>query len=207
MFPILLDLSGKRAVVIGGGAVGSRKAAALLAAGAAVHVVDPREPLALLSGAVHVCETYRAEHLAGAAIVFACATPEVNARVVVDAKASGVWVNAASSPQEGDFALPAVVRRGEFVLSVSTGGASPALARRVREKLEAEYDAAFAEWVQLLADLRAEVLARVADEARRRELLDAFADWSWLERLRAEGAEKVRDEMRGAVNRVAKPGA
>lgn len=199
MFPILLELRGKKVVVIGGGAVGARKASALLAAGADVTVIDPRAQLALSPGAAHVPEPYCGDHLDGAALVFACATPEVNAQVVADARGRGVWANAASSPDEGDFALPAVVRRGELTLTVSTGGASPALARRIREKLESEYDAVFGDWVKLLAEVRAEVLATVPDEARRRELLDGFADWSWLERLRAEGADKVREAMRAMV--------
>lgn len=181
--------------MIGGGAVGARKASALLAAGAEITVIDPRTPLVLPPGTAHVPEAYRGDHLDGAALVFACATPEVNARVVADAHRCGVWVNAASSPDEGDFTLPAVVRRGELTLAVSTGGASPALARRIREKLESEYDAVLGEWVTLLAEVRAVVLATVPDEARRRELLDGFADWSWLERLRAEGADKVREAM------------
>lgn len=199
MLPILLDLAGKPVVVVGGGAVGARKSASLLAAGAAVRVIDPRAPLELPPGAVHVCEAYRPEHLDGAALAFACATPEVNAHVISDAKSTGVWVNAASAPEDGDFALPAVVRRGAFVLAVGTGGASPALARRVREKLEVEYDAAFGEWVRLLAEVRSEVLARVPGEARRRALLDGFADWGWLERLRTEGADAVRAAMRDEI--------
>lgn len=193
--PIFVDLAGKRVVVVGGGAVGSRKVSALLAAGAVVHVVDPRALPNLPPEVTHLCEAYRTEHLTGAALAFACATPAVNAQVVTDAKACGAWVNAASAPEEGNFTLPAVVRRGDFVLAVGTGGASPALARRVREKLEAEYDDAFAEWVRLLAEVRAEVLARVPDEARRRELLDAFADWNWLDRLRTEGVAKVREAL------------
>ncbi|MDY3556477.1 bifunctional precorrin-2 dehydrogenase/sirohydrochlorin ferrochelatase [Gemmata sp. JC717] len=199
MFPLLLNLTGRRVVVVGAGGVGARKVSALLAAGAVVCVVDPRAPLPLPPEVVHIGEAYRAEHLEGAALAFACATPEVNARVVADAHVRGVWVNAASSPHEGDFALPAVVRRGAFVLAVSTGGASPALARRVRERLEAEYDAAFGEWAQVLAEVRAEALARVPDEGRRRELLDGFADWGWLERLRAEGAGPVREAMRAQL--------
>ena len=193
--PIILNLSGKRVAVIGGGAVGARKASALLAAGALVQVIDPRTPLALPPGAAHMPESYRAEHLEGAALAFACATPEVNAQVVADAHARGVWVNAASSPDEGDFMLPAVVRRGDLTLTVSTGGASPALARRIREKLETEYDDMFGEWVRLLAEVRAEVLATVPDEARRRELLAAFAEWGWLERLRVEGTERTWEAM------------
>jgi precorrin-2 dehydrogenase/sirohydrochlorin ferrochelatase len=104
-------------------------------------------------------------------------------------------VNSATDPAAGDFALPSVVRAGDLTLAVSTGGAAPALARRVRERLEAEFDATFAEWVRVLAEVRAVVLAEVADAARRRELLDAFADWPWLARLRAEGADAVKAAM------------
>jgi precorrin-2 dehydrogenase/sirohydrochlorin ferrochelatase len=145
---------------------------------------------------VHTAELYHAKHLTGAALVFACATPDVNAQVVTDAHTRGVWVNAATAPAEGDFALPAVVRRGDFTLAVGTGGAAPALARRVRAKLEVEFDAQFAEWVRVLSAVRGEVLATIADEDRRRELLDAFADWPWLERVRAEGTDAVLAAMR-----------
>jgi precorrin-2 dehydrogenase/sirohydrochlorin ferrochelatase len=110
-----------------------------------------------------------------------------------------VWVNAAAAPAAGDFALPAVVRLGDLTLAVSTGGAAPALARRIREKLEAEFDEAFAEWVRVLAEVRRDVLATIPDEARRRELLDSFADWPWLARLRTEGADAVLKAMRDAL--------
>ncbi len=199
MFPVTLNLVGKLVVVVGGGAVGMRKLAAVLECGAVARVIDPRPLSGLPSGATHVCEPYQPDHLNGAALAFACALPDVNARVVADGRTRGVWVNAATSPADGDFALPAVVRRGDFTLSVSTGGASPALARRVREKLEVEFDATFAEWVRLLAELRTEVLATVPDGARRRELLDAFADWRWLARLRTEGVDAVRAAMRKTV--------
>ncbi|MBX9580012.1 MAG: bifunctional precorrin-2 dehydrogenase/sirohydrochlorin ferrochelatase [Gemmataceae bacterium] len=216
MFPVVLDLTGRRVVVVGGGAVGRRKAAAAVAAGAAVRVIDPTAPPgagpqtpdpAVLSTQYSVlewiAEPYRPDHLTGAALVFACATPEVNARVVADAQARGVWVNAASEPGQGDFHLPAVVRRGGLTLAVGTGGASPALARRIREKLETEFDESFAVWVALLDEARAEVLAAVPDPARRRELLDGFADWPWLARLRAEGVAAVRAAMREAVRTAA----
>jgi precorrin-2 dehydrogenase/sirohydrochlorin ferrochelatase len=85
---------------------------------------------------------------------------------------------------------------------VSTGGTSPALARRIREKLETQFDAAFAEWVRVLGEVRAVVLEVVTDPARRRELLDDFADWPWLARVRSEGADAVKAAMLAAVRAV-----
>jgi precorrin-2 dehydrogenase/sirohydrochlorin ferrochelatase len=218
MFPVLLDLTGRLVVVVGGGSVGRRKALAARDAGAVVRVIDPNPPplpdqpaaaggvgpsSPQGGGITWVPARYDPDHLAGVCLVFAAATPEVNARVVADAKARGIWVNAATDPERGDCFLPAVVRRGGLTVAVGTGGASPALARRIREKLEAEFDAAFGEWVSLLDEIRPRVLESVADPAARRELLDALADWLWLERLRAAGTEAVRAAMREEVRKAA----
>jgi precorrin-2 dehydrogenase/sirohydrochlorin ferrochelatase len=197
MLPISLNLSGKLVAVVGGGAVGRRKLAAALDAGARVRLIDPHAVAP--SGVEHIEEAYRAAHLDGAALAFACAPPAVNERVVTDGRERRVWVCSASDPDAGDFALPAVVRRGAFTLAVGTGGAAPALARRVRERLESQFDDAFGEWVRVLAAVRADVLEGVTDATRRRELLDAFAGWEWLDRLRAEGAEAVLVAMRAVV--------
>ncbi len=186
MFPVTLDLRGRTVVVIGYGAVGRRKAAA--AAGAEVRIVDPA-----------INDAYRADHLNGATLVFACATPAVNARVVADCRALGIWVNSATDPTVGDFTLPAVFAVGDLSIAVGTGGASPALARRVRDRLAGQFDAAFGSWVTLLNEIRGEVLATVPDPDRRRTLLDDFADWPWLDRIRAEGVEAVRAAMRMSV--------
>ena len=150
MLPVMLNLAGRVVVVVGGGAVGQRKAAAAREAGAVVRVIDPKPAGAEEPGVEWVADVYRATHLVGAGLVFACGPPDVNAQVVADATARGIWVNSATSPSEGDFVLPAAARRGGITLAVSTGGASPALARRIRDKLEAEIDPALVEWVALL---------------------------------------------------------
>src|SRR5262249_26535522 len=135
-YPVELDLSGRTALVVGLGAVGRRKAEGLRDAGARVVAVDPAavEPP---EGVEVRAEAYRAGHLEGVALAVAAATTEGNRRVVADAKAAGVWVNASSEPGAGDVALPAVWRDGGLTLTVSTAGASPALAAALRDRAAA----------------------------------------------------------------------
>jgi precorrin-2 dehydrogenase/sirohydrochlorin ferrochelatase len=213
MYPLFLDLTGRLVVVVGGGPVGRRKARSLRAAGARVRVValEPcPEGWAADPGLDWRAEAYRPDHLDGAALAFAAATPELNRRVAADARARGVWVNRADDPSAGDFVVPASVRRGAFVVAVSTGGAAPALARRARQRLERDYDAAFGEWVGLLAGLRAAAREQVADPERRRGLFERVSGWDWLERLRRDGAAAVRAalaaELEAAADRGRPPG-
>ena len=199
MLPILLDLRGKRVLVVGGGEVGQRKARAAIAAGAIVTLVAPDPPPDDWTTAVWLQDHYRAEHIAGQSIVFAAATPAVNEQVVLDAIRNGIWVNSASDPTAGDFTLPAIVRRGELTLAVHTGGGAPALARRIRERLEAEFDAVYGTWIALLERLRPIIRERIADPHRRRYLLDDFADWRWLEHVRRVGPESTWKTMLEAI--------
>lgn len=204
MLPIVLNMIGRLAVVVGGGPVGRRKVAALLDAGARVRLVclEPRPDAVVHDHLEWLSEPYRAGHLGGAGLVFAAATPAVNRLVIADARGAGIWVNAATEPEAGDFFLPSTLRRGPFTIGVSTGGAAPHLARLVRQKFEAEFDTTFAGWVELLGEIRAEVLARVADPRRRRDLLEAFSGWDWLDRFRSRGAARTRAAMRDAVARA-----
>jgi siroheme synthase-like protein len=156
LYPIFLDLSGRRCVVVGGGEVANRKARKLLQARARVVVISPEIWPELASVAVEIHHRqYREGDLDGAFLAFAATSSrEANAAVAREAKERGVPVNVADAPSEGDFALPSTLRRGRLQVAVSTGGASPALAKRIKGELEAVFDPEWAGIVEELSALR-----------------------------------------------------
>lgn len=195
-YPVCLEMAGRRCLVVGGGPVAERKVAGLLEAGARLTVVSPAVTarLADLARAERirlVPRFYAAGDLAGHSVVFVATDDgRVNADVARDARAVGILVNAADDPAHCDFILPAVLRRGELTVTVSTGGASPALARTVRDELDAYLDR---------EDYTA--LARVAADARR-TLRDRGmrAPWErWREALGGEVRELVRADSLDAA--------
>jgi precorrin-2 dehydrogenase/sirohydrochlorin ferrochelatase len=191
LYPMFLDLSGRRCAVIGGGSVAERKAGSLLACGAHVKVVSPRLTGILRRWAEgerikHVPRRYRRGDLKGVFLVVAASNDgEVNSRVWEEASALGIAVNVVDQPEKCSFFIPSVVRRGRLELAISTGGASPALAKRLRIDLERRIGPEYAGFLRVLERLRAEVLAKVKDPVRRRRLLQSVSgDPRLLKRLR-----------------------
>ena len=150
-------------MVVGGGAVAGRKARKLLQARASVVVIAPEVAPDIGSVAVEVREReYREGDLEGAFLAFAATDRrEVNAAVAREARELGVPVNVADRPEEGDFSLPSTLRRGRLQVAVSTGGASPTLAGRVRRELEGLFGP---EWAGVV-----EELGRARRDGRRAE--------------------------------------
>jgi siroheme synthase-like protein len=198
-YPVFLELAGRPCVVVGGGPIARRKVEGLLEAGAAVTVVSPALEAGLATLAReghlrHVARAYRPGDLAGAQLAFV-ATPDgaVNATVAREGRAQGVWVNAADDPERCDFILPSVLRRGALQVAVGTGGASPALARAVREELEGFLGEDYAALAEVVAEARTLLRARgrAPDAAAWRRVLDGD-----LRRLIADGR---RDEARARL--------
>ena len=165
-YPVALDLRDRLCLVVGGGPVAEAKVDGLLAAGARVTVVSPELTAALASWAadgrlIHRPHEYGPDDLDGQQLVFAATDRrEVTEAVAAEARRRGLWVNAADDPAFCDFLLPSVLRRGRLVIAVSTGGASPALAARMRRDLEALVPAEYEALVELAAEVRSELRAR-----------------------------------------------
>jgi len=139
-YPVMLDLTDVPVLLVGGGNIASRKADGLFQAGARVTVVAPWVQPELATRASEVrLRAYEAIDLDGHQLVMtATDVPEVNTQVAIDARARGMWVNSADDPANCSFILPALTRRGPVVVAVGTDGASPALARHLRDRISTE---------------------------------------------------------------------
>jgi len=169
-FPVMLDLRGRIAVVVGAGPVGLRKVAGLLDAEARVRLVDTRRPAEPLPETVEVrVAEYRPEMLAGAAVVFACTDQaELNSRIADDGRAAGALVNVADVPGECDFYAASIERRGDVVLAFGTGGSAPGLAAWLRRRLSAHLPERVGPFAEALDALRADLRREVPSDSRRR---------------------------------------
>lgn len=178
-YPMFLKIMGKRCVVVGGGGVARRKVRGLLEHGASVEVISPDlcPELNKLgeTGEIKVLRRrYQSGDLQGAFLAIAATDNRaLNRQVVKEAKDKAVLVNVADDPQDSDFIMPSYLRRGALTIAVSTAGRSPALARKIRTRLEKEFGDEYASLVRLIAEVRAEV---------RRQGIKIIAD-DWQEAL------------------------
>jgi precorrin-2 dehydrogenase / sirohydrochlorin ferrochelatase len=162
-YPVFLEMKDRRCVVIGGGAVAERRVEGLVAVGANVTVISPaitdRLRNMLTQGAIrHVAREYRTADRAGYDLVFvATDNSEINAAVANEARSLQIWVNSADDPEHCDFILPAVIRRGDLAVAVSTGGVSPAATRAIREELDEYFTADYGRFVQIAGEVRREL--------------------------------------------------
>ena len=196
-YPIMLNLHGRKVVVIGGGKVGVRKARSLLVAGADVRLIAKAIAANTdTDGLDLLIEPYRPEHLDGAVLVFACTNDaELNARIAADARAAGAWVNCADQPDDCDFFAAATVTDGDVVVAIGTGGSAPHLAGRLKNIVRDALPEWVGEFAAAVSTLRNEIKTQMADIDRRGEVLRRLTSADGYEAFLAGGESALRAMM------------
>ena len=203
LFPVFLKLKGRRSLVVGGGTIAAQKLTGLIEAGADVTIVAPKlsaEVFRLVdSGQTQwIAREFEPGDLDGALLVVAATgDPEVNERVFLAALARGILCNAVDEPERCDFYYPAVVRRGDLQIAISTNGKSPALAQRLRAELESHFDATYGEWLAWLGSVRALFFRTPIEPEKRRRALHQVASRAVFERFRESRQRKSEGARHG----------
>lgn len=189
-YPVFLDLRGRLAVVVGGGSVAERKIETLIEYGADVTCIAPLvtpglDALVAQGLITHEERGYVRGDLAGAFLVV-CATDstEVNRAVYQEAEGQGCLVNVVDVPELCNFIVPSIVKRGPLQIAISTGGAAPVVAKRMRKELERTYGEEWECYVRLLGQVRCLVLDRVpGGEPVRKPIFEAIAASDLFDRV------------------------
>ena len=205
LFPMNVEMIGRRVVIVGGGEVAERKARRFVESEAEVTVIAPKITAGIMEllAAKKLCvfeRKYEAGDLAGAfAVIVATDDAAINAVVKKEAAEQGSLVNDAAGG-ESDFSVPAHFRRGKFLLTVSTGDISPAMSRAVRQKLEEEFPPAFGEWLEVLNGIRSEMKGQLKTPKERQSFWRAALDERVLDLVRAGDIAQAEVILRHAAN-------
>jgi uroporphyrin-III C-methyltransferase/precorrin-2 dehydrogenase/sirohydrochlorin ferrochelatase len=205
LFPVFADLHDRPVLVVGGGAVARRKAAALLEAGARVTVGAPvLEPAlgdwAAQGRVAHVAGTFEPAWLDGAWLVVAATDDEgTNRAVAAAAEARRVWANVVDDAELSTFHVPSRIRRGPLQVAISSGGGAPMLARAVRERLETRLDESLGPLAQLLTRHRSRIRTRFTDIGARRRFFDRLLDGALPALLRRGASDEAERTFEQAL--------
>jgi precorrin-2 dehydrogenase/sirohydrochlorin ferrochelatase len=202
---MFVKLEGKRCLVVGAGKVGEPKIGGLIDTGARIRVValEASDGVHRWANAGKITLELRAFAPADLDETFlaivATASRALNGSIYREAQKRGILCNVVDVPEYCDFYYPAVVRRGDLQIAISTNGQSPSLAQKLRQQLERQFGPAYAGWVAELGETRKLVLASGLDPKRKSELLHSLASHEALQAALAEKSAKSEDERRITV--------
>ena len=208
-YPVYLDLTGRECLVVGGGDVAERKIFSLLEAGAKVKVVSPVvtgriRRLAEDSSITLVLREYRPGDLKGVFLaISATDNPDTNRAITGEAKQNNILLNVVDSPAECNFIVPSVVRRGDLVISISTFGKSPALARKIRERIQRDYGEEYGPLLEILGFCRNPVIKLVPDIETRGRIFKTLVELISPEAIRAGDVSGLMNSVRSALGEAA----
>ena len=204
-YPVSLKLEGKRCVVIGGGWGTEKRIKDLFDAGALVTLVSPVAPLEIEQLAKEdrirwEARDYLPGDLEGAFLVVACSHDHSrNHEIWAEAEARGIPVNAIDDAPHCTFIFPAVHRQGDLVVAVSTAGKSPALAARIRDRIAREFGPEYGEFLNLLGELRPEVIRRFHGFMRRRPIWRRLISSEAFDHIKAGRPEAARIALQSVL--------
>jgi precorrin-2 dehydrogenase/sirohydrochlorin ferrochelatase len=202
---MFVKLEGKRCLVVGAGRVGEPKIGGLIDTGARIHVIALEASEAVHEWAKAGKITLELRPFAPADLdgtflaVVATASRSLNGSIYREAQRRGVVCNVVDDPEYCDFYYPAVVRRGDLQIAISTNGHSPSLAQKLRQQLERQFGPGYAHWVAELGETRKLVLASDLDLKRKSDLLHSLASREALKAALAEEPAKTEDDRRVTV--------
>jgi len=212
LYPMMVDLTGKRCLVVGGGRVAERKVALLVECGADVEVVSPAATARLTSLAEERRirlrrRLIRPQDLIGAFLV-AVATDDhqVNRDVADRVRRAGGLVNVADDLEACTFLVPSVVRRGELTIAISTGGGSPALAKKLRQRLEETIGPEYEAFLAALRTLRERAHHAIADPAERQAIYRRAVESDLFEEAARGDSAAVAARIEGLLHGALRPG-
>ncbi len=203
LFPMFLKLEGRSCLVVGAGAIGEPKIESLLTSGASVRVVAPDASSIVAEWAraaaiVWDAREFNSADLDGVFLVIAATSSRgVNGTIFREAQQRNILCNVVDDPEYCDFYYPAVVRRGDLQVAISTNGHSPALAQRIRRELEIQFGTEYGEWLTKLGRIRQQLFASEMNPDERRRVLHELASREGFERAQSSGM-KVEEISVGA---------
>ena len=205
-YPAYLDIRDKKCLVLGGGAVAERKVGLLLNCEARICVVSPDlspglEELNIRGQIEYIRGEFKEEYLEGLFLVVgATDKKETNIRIYTEAVKRGILVNIADSPELCSFLVPSVVERGDLIISISTCGKSPALAKKIREELEDRYGIEYAEFLSIMGKLRDKIPIKILDKNKREEVYKKLVYSPIIDLIKDGKNESVRTMINEIIN-------
>jgi len=196
-YPVNLDIQGRRCLVVGGGRVGARKVNTLVACGAVVTVVSLDVDAGLQRLAIEKTidlkqRAYQSSDVEGMFLVIGATDDEaLNRQINADAERHNLLCNIADRPKICNFILPAVVARGDFALTISTAGKSPAFAKHIRHCLEKEFGPEYGDLLELMGAIRSRLLAEAHAPEEHKPLFEQLIDANLLALVREKATDRI----------------
>ncbi len=201
-YPVCLDVSRRRCVIIGGGEVAERKARRLMDCGAEVLVVSESLSPALQAMKAdgrlsHIKASYSGDLIEGAFLVIgATDRAEVNEAISRDAGKKGILVNIVDDPGRCNFILPSLYRRGDLMIAITTGGKSPALAKKLRKEMARHFGPEYETFLEIMGQIRGKIISRGYPPEKNRALFESIIDSDVIDHIREKRWDKVKEVIR-----------